>query len=267
MSIPQKKNETHKKTRLLHLGVACLALLFFSGCTAMIQGYAKGYVISSMQKEPIYENFYIHPNAKVGDKARHASEDPNMKGNSHLYSIVDWSDNLFEVVIEPENKSTLPYQQHLWVSRDGKVKKAELWYNGDRFPLRVEGVTKNGHFRSVKRETLATPQTLEINGRTCRVEYIETREISYHNADVLAGSYEADTNVIYFIDPGVPFGLVKTLMTGKVSQHPDAAKFLEFLLKAANPDIYSKQNVLSDLYALTKTEKINWNLEFSYQPE
>ena len=241
----------------------CLSLMTLTGCMTM----ARNYVIGTLKEAPIYECLYIHPGAKVGDTALYTSQDEMMKGNGSSVTLIAKEGGLNLVALEPQNKEMLDYRQVLWVTDEGKVKKAELQYNGEIFPLRVEGVNReSGFYRVVTFEKVATPQRFESNGRTYNVEYIETRQISYHSEDLFQGAIDADVTSIFFIDPSVPFGIVKTLMSGKTKKGTGVIDFLGVAVKAASPDIFSSSEVLNDLYSSSKSSDVNWMMEFNYEP-
>jgi len=46
-----------------------------------------------------------------------------------------------------------------------------------------------------------------------------------------------------------------------------ARDFIDVLVKAANPDIFSSYDVLNDLYSSSKAIQTDLLMEFDYQPE
>ena len=169
-----------------------------------------------------------------------------MEGNGQRVTLIAKGDGLNLVALEPVNKEVFDYRQVLWVTDEGRVKKAEFQYNGEVFPLRVEGVNReNGYFRNVTFEKVATPQKFEYKGRVYNVEYIETRVMNYSSLNAFIGYLAADMTTIFLIDPSVPIGLVKTFMSGQVEKGPGARDFIDVLVKAANPDIFSHYDVLN----------------------
>lgn len=244
--------------------VVCLSFMTLSGCMTM----ARNYVVGTLKETPMYEFFYIHPGAEVGDTALYTSKHEGMEGNGQRVTLIAKEDGLNLVALEPVNKEVFDYRQVLWVTDEGQVKKAELQYNGEVFPLRVEGVSReNGYFRDVTFEKVATPQKFEYKGRVYNVEYIETRVMSYGSQNALMGCLSADMTTIFLIDPSVPFGLVKTFMSGEVEKGAGARDFIDVIVKAANPDIFSHYDVLNELYSSSKATQTDLLMEFDYQPE
>lgn len=244
--------------------VVCLSLMTLSGCMTM----ARNYVVGTMKETPMYEFFYIHPGAKVGDTALYTSKHEGMEGNGQRVTLIAKEGGLNLVALEPVNKEVFDYRQVLWVTDEGRVKKAELQYNGEVFPLRVEGVNReNGYFRNVTFEKVATPQKFEYKGRVYNVEYIETREMSFSSVSLVLGILDADMTTVFLIDPAVPFGLVKTFMSGEMEKGAGARDFIDVVVKAANPDIFSSYDVLNDLYSSSKAIQTDLLMEFDYQPE
>ena len=254
------ENEGGKMFRWI---AVCMSLMTLTGCMTM----ARNYVVGKMKEAPMYEFFYIHPGANVGDTALQIPQGEMWEGNGTRVTLIAKEDGLNLVSLEPLNKDIFDYRHVLWVTDEGQVKKAELQYNGEIFPLRVEGVNpENGHFRNVIFEKVAIPQRFESKGRVYNVEYIQTQQISYHSDGVFMGAMDADMTIIIFIDPSVPFGLVKSFMSGKTKKGAGAFDFIGVAMKAANPDVFSSREVLNELYSSSKSTEVEWMMEFTYEP-
>lgn len=243
--------------------IAAAALIsLLTGCSAI----TRPMVYRSIKKEPVIDSFYLHPGAKKGDKARYASDHKSMTDTIQVARIADIRDGLFEVVLEPESKATLNFEKHLFVTPQGKVQRAYALIDGERFPLAVVAPSPTGYFRSKKLEKLAMPQDLTLAGRSYVIESVLTYEI-FLDTTVMAGdNLKADITIVHLIDPRIPFGIVKTMMVMDTRYTPGAEKFLGVILKAANPDVFSSREVLSDLFTATRTEREQWRLVFTYLP-
>jgi len=241
----------------------CLSLMTLTGCATMLTNYVAG----NIKKTPVYDFFYIHPGAEVGDTALYIPNLEWMEGNGNRVTLIAKEDGLNVVALEPLNKDVFDYRQVFWVTDEGRVKKAELQHNGTVFPLRVESMNpENGYFRNVTFEKVATPQRFDYKGRVYNVEYIETRQMSHHSEGLFLGPMDADMTTIFFIDPSVPFGLVKTFISAKIKKGAGALDFVHVAVKAANPDVFSSHEVLNDLYSSSKATNSNLFMEFDYQP-
>lgn len=240
----------------------CLIVIWLTGCAVMVRPM----VYKSIKKEPVPDYFYLPPDAKPGDRARYVSDHPSMKDSVSVARIESFSDGLFDVVVEPESRKILDFEKHLFVTAEGNVMRAHVIIGGEKTPLAVTPISENGYYRSRKIETLAKPQHLTLNGHDYSIEKIITYEIFLTWNDFLTGSVKADMTVVYMIDPSVPMGLVKTLMLGDSRVDKGADAFLSVILKAANPDVFSSHEVLSELFSATREERKSWRMVFTYKP-
>lgn len=241
---------------------AVLILTWLTGCAVLMRPMA----YRSIRNEPVIDYFYLPQNARVGDSARYAGDHPAMKDSIQVARIAGKEDGVFEVVLEPERRHVLDFEKHLFVTDTGRVLKAHTVIEGTVTPLSVVSPSEAGYFRSLTIETPAVPQKLHLDGRDYSVEKILTYEIFLESWDFLGGGHRADVTVVHLIDPAIPMGLVKTFMVMDTTITPGAASFLGTLLKAANPDVFSTQDILSDLFSATRTDRQSWRLVFTYQP-
>ncbi|VFQ46793.1 hypothetical protein [Desulfoluna butyratoxydans] len=239
-------------------------LIPLTGCMSLLQGY----VVSSMKKEPVCERFYIHPDPKVGDTAFYTSDNENMTGNGSRVTLVSREDRVNLVSIEPENRKMLDFRKLYWVTDNGRVLRAQLEYKGEITPLKVEGENpESGYFRRVAFERCAVPQHFDIKGRSYNVVYIQTQQMVHHSGDPFFGTVDADMTQVNFYDPDVPFGLVKTVLSGKTKAGAGAFDFIGAALKATQPDVFSTREVLNDIYASSKSSEHSFIMDFNYTPE
>ena len=249
--------------RFVLLCLTVLSLTATTGCMSLLQSY----VVSSLKKEPVYEQFYMHPNPKVGDTAFYTSDNENMRGNGSRVTLVSREGGLNQLELEPENREMLDFKRVYWVTDEGRVVKAQLEYKGEITPLPVVGEDpENGYFRNVAYERCAVPQRFEIEGRVYTVVYIQTQQMVHHAGDPFFGTIDADMTQVNLYDPGVPFGLVKTVLSGKTKSGAGAFDFIRAALKATQPDLFSSREVLQEIYTASKSSDLAFVMNFNYTP-
>jgi hypothetical protein len=243
--------------------IACfLILAWLTGCAVI----ARPIAYRSIRNEPMIDYFYLPPNAAVGDRARYQGDHPAMKHSIQVARIAGKTDGLYDVVLEPEDRSVLDFEKHLFVTETGRVVRAHVIIDGEITPLSVVAPSETGYFRSMTVETLPIPQALTFNGLDFSVETILTYEIFLELSDFFGGGQRADVTIVHLIDPSVPMGLVKTLMVMDSTITPGAEAFLRVILKAANPEVFSSQDILRDLFYATRTERQSWRMVFTFLP-
>lgn len=251
-----------KETAMIRWMAMSMVLVWLTGCAVI----SRPIVYRSIKKEPVIDYFYLAPGVRVGDRARYIGDHPSMKDSVQVARIASLTDGVYEVVLEPERRDVLDFEKHLFVTDEGRVIRAHVIIAGEQTPLAVVSPSETGYFRSKKLEKLAVPQTLTLNGHNYSMEYILTYEIFLESFGFLGGGHRADVTIVHMIDPSVPMGLVKTLMIMDTTVTPGAEAFLGVILKAANPDVFSSHEVLSDLFSATRKERQSWRLVFTYQP-
>lgn len=239
-----------------------MMVVWLTGCAVITRPIA----YRSIKHEPVIDYFYLPPGARVGDRARYVGDHPSMKDSVQVARIAGLTDGVFEVVLEPESRDVLDFEKHLFVTGEGRVLRAHVVIEGEQTELAVVSPSETGYFRSKKIEKLAVPQALTLDGRTYSVQSILTYEIFLESSEFFGGGHRADTTIVHMIDPSIPMGLVKTLMIMDATITPGAEAFLGVILKAANPDVFSSREVLSDLFAATRTARETWRLVFTYHP-
>ncbi|SCY37820.1 hypothetical protein [Desulfoluna spongiiphila] len=250
--------------RSVFLSFTIFSLVSLTGCMPLLQGY----VVSNMKEEPVCERFYIHPEPKVGDTAFYTSDNEHMKGNGSRVTLISREEGVNMVALEPENRKMLNFRKLYWVTDDGIVIKAQLEYKGEITPLKVEGENpETGYFRRLTFERCAVPQRFEAKGRSYTVKYIQTQQMVHHSGDPFFGTVDADMTQVNMYDPDVPFGLVKTVLSGKTKAGAGAFDFIGAAIKATQPDIFSSREVLNDLYTSSKSSEHAFIMDFNYTPE
>jgi len=249
---------------MVRMTLALIFLIPLTGCMSM----ARSYVMSTLKKAPVYEHFYIHPGAEVGDTALYTSENKQTEGHGQRVRLIAKENGLNVVSIGPSNTDLLDFKHLLWVTDEGNVVKAQLVSGDDVFPIRVEGADpERGYFRKVTFEGVAVPQRVEIRGRVYEVSYIETRQVMHNHEDLFIGTVSSDMTHVAFYDPTVPFGKVKTVVAGKTKKGAGAFDFIDVAIKAGNPDLFSSKEVLNDMLSTSKADDLVWKMEFNYTVE
>ena len=181
---------------------AFMMMLLIQGCASMD--------LKMAASQPAPEWIYIHPDAKVGDRAE-------WKNYSRCHHYINW-----EVVAQhgDDLEVTLAWQdeygsggseqsglrRHFIVDRNGNVKKAfaRNYKTGDQVDMRVADKGEIILKREIKK--LATPQTIKTTAGTFNVSEVLIQHMHYK---VLV-TY-LDTVQIDFIDPNASFGVVRSL--------------------------------------------------------
>ena len=202
-------------------------VVFLQGCSA--------HVVSMMKKEPVYENFYLHENAKVGDTAVYYS--PDQARYRYEYKIAGKKGDTFDITFRWIEGFGADIIQHFYVTSSGNVKRATIQQgeNGEVFEKPIEGVNPKGFYSEYKLTKFATPQKLKIDNQTFNIQYARVYKIN-----VPAG---VDFIVVDLIDPSVPFGVVKSAQD--VSVEKGMLSYSEFIVKAALPGVFSTSQALS----------------------
>jgi len=225
---------------------------------ALLQGCASA-DLKLAASQPAPDWVYIHPDAKVGDRAE-------WKNAARRHHYINW-----EVVAEhgDDLEVTLAWQnetgsggseqkglrRHFIIGRDGTVKRAfaRNFKTGKQVEMRV---AKPGEV-IVKRERipLDTPQTITTPAGTFTVSEVLIQHYHYR---VLVTSL--DTAAVEFIDPAASFGVVRSI------QDIDIAGLVLARLTAAvgevkmNPSPTTLYTALSEL-ELNNKIKQNFHLE------
>lgn len=179
-----------------------IQLFLSSGCAMMD--------LKMAASQPAPDWVYIHPDAKVGDKAV-------WKNNQRSHHLITWEvvgqhgDDL-EVTLAWQDEYGSPgseqsgLRRHFIVARDGTVKRAfaKNYKTGDQLDMRVSDKGEIITSREIKK--LATPQTIKTPAGTFTVEEVL---IQHYHYKVLVTTL--DTATIEFIDPKAKFGVVRSL--------------------------------------------------------
>jgi|GEM_PF-1428976 len=229
--------------------LALFMTVLLSGCMS----YIRDITIQTIVDDPVYERFYIHDNPKVGDKAIYTSDHRDLEGMGYTVTLKQIIDGLNVVSIEPRNKTFAVWEQLYWVTNDGWVKKAELHAYDKVYPLTIKSAG-SPTIPSATFEQLATPQKLTINNKTYTVKYVQTRE-AMRNIEsdplMVMGAMRSDIVFVEFFDPSVPFGIVKTMMSGSSQMDANMLDYIQVLKKATSPQVFAKDDMLEKLYNTT----------------
>lgn len=160
--------------------------------------------------QPAPDWIYLHPNAKVGDKA--VWNNPARKHHRMLWEVVGRHGDDFEVTLgwQDEYGSGGSEQsgllRHFIVGPDGAVKRAfaRNYKTGGEKPMRVSA---SGETISKREMTmLKTPQVFQTAAGSFKVDRILNQHYHYR---VLVTTL--DTATVEMIDPSAPFGVVNSI--------------------------------------------------------
>jgi hypothetical protein len=177
-------------------------LLVLHGCASMD--------LKMAASQPAPDWIYLHPNAKVGDRAVW-----NNNARSHhriIWEVVAKQGDDFEVTLGWQDEYGSPgseqsgLRRHFIVAPDGTVKRAfaKNYKTGDQVEMRVSAPGEITTRREMK--MLASPQIIKTPGGEFTVDRVL---IQNHHYRVLVTTL--DTATIEFIDPNAKFGVVRSL--------------------------------------------------------
>lgn len=216
-----------------------VAVGFLAGCMGMSKYLVKDDIVQGITQEPVYERFYIHKNAKVGDKAVLVPEQSEMRLYKSVMTLIKKEGDLNVISSLVENNNTLDMEHFFWVTDDGWVKKAKVRIMGEMYPLKVAGVAdakEGSYIKSAEFKKLVTPQKLNVHGTTYTIRYMLTKHTvsDTKSQSMFMGDMKSEVVTITLIDPSVPFGSVKIMMSGNYSANQSAIDgFVMGLTKAA----------------------------------
>lgn len=183
-------------------GMGLIVVLALHGCASMDLNMAAS--------QPAPDWVYIHPEAKVGDRAVW-----NNNARTHhriIWEVVAKHGDDLEVTLGWQNEygsagsEQSGLLRHFIVAPDGKVKRAfaRNYKTGDQVPMRVSAPGEVITRREMK--MLASPQIIKTPAGTFTVDRVLIQDYHYR---VLITTL--DTSTVEFIDPKAKFGVVRSL--------------------------------------------------------
>lgn len=235
----------------LQCGWLLCVLLVLQGCASMD--------LKMAASQPAPDWIYVHPNAKVGDRAVW-----NNNARSHhriIWEVVGKQGDDLEVTLGWQDEYGSPgseqsgLKRHFIVAPDGTVKRAfaRNYKTGDQVEMRVSAPGEVITRREMK--MLASPQTIKTPAGTFNVD-----RVLIQNAHFRVLVTTLDTATVEFIDPNAKFGVVRSLQDidiGGLFLAKLIASVGEYTMKPASP--YSLYNTLKEL-DLSNEVKQNFEL-------
>lgn len=200
--------------------------LSLSGCGATSRGMMKTW----MKNSPTYNWVYINEATKVGSYTLLESKD---RDYVMRYEMVAEKDGILEMKAGFDKAPALAgylkgLEWHYLLTRDGFVKSAYLLdlSNGARTELSISGEGDTGYI-TPGTEKLKKTEVVETKAGT-----YEIKEVAVHNLMVNLGYSKAKVTYVNFLDPKVPFGIVRQQETQSAKMPVN--EVLKFI-KAINP--------------------------------
>jgi hypothetical protein len=218
----------------------------------------RGMMKTWMKNSPTYNWVYINEATKVGSYTLLESQD---KDYVMRYEMVSEKDGVYELKAGFDKAPKLAghlkaLEWHYLLTRDGFVKNAYLLdlANGSRTELQISGEGDTGYI---------TPETTKLK----KTEIVETKagtfevkEVAVYNMMVNLGYSKAKVTFVDFIDPKVPFGIVRKQETQSAKMPVN--EVLKFI-STVNPALAAPNTLMKFLIdkASDASYKRTWTLK------
>ena len=235
-----------KKTKYIFLMLFLFSIL---GCATV--------VVKSMQEAPIHNWMYLHPDYKVGDYAVFETIDNAQKMKFEIASI---EDSLIEVKMSwLQTKAIVSFlsdfSYHLFLDENGYVQTAFLYdkKSGRKRPLRVAGPGDHNYIKDPRSVLLKRKETITTKAGTFKIE-----NVIIFNQNISNFAITAKVTSIYFIHPGVKFGLVSE--RGVMESYVKLVELSEFILKLS-PLSDEQKSIMFYIMEKSKNTKFVWGVD------
>jgi hypothetical protein len=226
-----------------------LSLFTISGCATV--------AVKSMQEAPVHNWIYLHPNYKVGDYAIFESIDHAQKMKFEIASI---EDGLIEVKISWLQAQTIVdflrnLSYHLFADENGHIQKAFLYdkQSGVRRSLKIAEPGDYNYIDDPKSVLLKRKEIITTKAGT-----FEIGNVIVFNQHISNFALTAKVTSVYFIHPGVKFGLVRE--RDVMESYLQLAELIEYIVKLS-PLSTVQKSIMNYIINNAKDTKHYWGLD------
>lgn len=226
-----------------------LFLFAISGCATV--------AVKSMQEAPVHNWIYLHPDYKVGDYAIFESIDQAQKMKFEIASI---KDGLIEVKISWLQAQTIVaflknLSYHLFADENGHVQTAFLYdkRSGVKRPIKIAGPGDYNYIDDPKSVLLKRKEIITTKAGTFEIE-----NVIVFNQHISNFALTAKVTSIYFVHPGVKFGLVRE--RDVMESHVQLVELIEYIVKLS-PLSTVQKSITNYIMNKAKDTKHIWGLD------